>query len=467
MPKVRFSLRLKLTFGLILIIGVIFAGINLFNLLSHQRARRQQTLLNTETIARLVAGTLVAELANSELESASNKTFLQNMLSATFNTRNKDLAYAVVINGKGNVIAGRAKPELVIFPDGSTLKKEKEVIQRVAKLKGKLGSVMRTKRFPLQLSGKIIGTVIVGTSLARVQREAKNDLIINLAILAVALLILLVYSALTLGSWVTRPLDHVVDAMRSVHDGDLSQQLDVVSRDEMGMLAHTYNFMVEGLRERETLKDAFSRYVSDKVYQRLGKGGLTLTGEMRQGTVLFSDIRSFTNLSEKLQPGEVVTLLNEYFNEMVEIVFKYDGFLNKFIGDALMAIYNVPIDQDSAELRAVRTAVEMTHALHNLNNRRKQRGQFEIKIGIGINTGPLIAGNIGHEKRMEYTVIGDTVNLAQRIESQTKVAGRSILVSDTTYNAVQEHVTAEPLPPVKVKGKAEPVKLYAITGLNS
>jgi len=150
---------------------------------------------------------------------------------------------------------------------------------------------------------------------------------------------------------------------------------------------------------------------------------------------------------------------------MVEIIFKYDGFLNKFIGDAIMAIYNVPLDQDSPELRAVKTAIEMRDALDQLNREREARGVFAIKIGIGINTGPVIAGNIGHEQRLEYTVIGDAVNLASRIESQTKVAGATILISEYTYAPIASLLDCDVLPPVKVKGKAEPVKLYSVRGL--
>jgi adenylate cyclase len=223
--------------------------------------------------------------------------------------------------------------------------------------------------------------------------------------------------------------------------------------------------MVRGLRERERLKDAFNRYVSRQVYEKFQAGEIALSGENRHATVLFSDIRSFTTLSEQLTPTEVVAMLNEYFNVMVEIVLKYDGFLNKFIGDALMAIYNVPLDQTAPELRAVCTAIEMMQSLDLLNADRERRGQFPIKIGIGINTGPVVAGNIGHEKRLEYTVIGDAVNTAQRLESQTKVAGVTILLSEATYQAVASYVDATALPPVKVKGKAEPVALYAVNGI--
>jgi adenylate cyclase len=264
---------------------------------------------------------------------------------------------------------------------------------------------------------------------------------------------------------VVSPIGKVVDAMRAVQDGNLDHEVNLKRSDELGLLADAYNFMVRGLRERARLADAFSRYVSSQVYAKFQSGEIQLSGELKDATVLFSDIRSFTSLSEQLSPGDVVAMLNEYFTAMVEIVFKYEGFVNKFIGDALMAIYNIPLTQSQPELRAVRTALEMLESLATLNAKREARGQFPLRIGIGINTGPVIAGNIGHQKRLEYTVIGDTVNVAQRIESQTKVTGTPLLIAEATYKAVAEFVEAEALPPVKVKGKQEAVVLYAVKGL--
>jgi adenylate cyclase len=312
-----------------------------------------------------------------------------------------------------------------------------------------------------------VGWFYVGASRARIKQETDRALTINAGVFIAALLLLFVYSAIALGRMVTRPLGRVMDAMHAVQEGRFDEELRIDRNDEMGVLADTYNIMVRGLAEREKLKDAFSRYVSTQVYERLKLGEINLEGETRNATVLFSDIRSFTALSERLSPHDVVALLNDYFNVMVEIVFKHEGFLNKFIGDALMAVYNAPLDQTQPELRAVRTALEMIEALDRFNQERAKRGQFAVKIGIGINTGPVTAGNIGHVRRLEYTVIGDTVNLAQRVESQTKVTGMPVLISQSTYDAVAAHVVAQPLPPVKVKGKQEPVALYAVSGLQT
>jgi class 3 adenylate cyclase len=463
------SLKLKLTIGLILIIGILFAGLNTFTILDHGRRQKEEALIHNETVARIIAASITPELATHDIRSESFRSFATNLLSASLAAaRNRDLAYAVIIDNDSRVVAGKARPRLVTFPSGITPTDEASTLAEIARLQGRLGGYMRGHRFPLVVKGLgPVGKLLVGTSTARIERQAERDFAIGLGLLLAALVALVVYATLALNRMVVRPVTQIANAMRAVQQGDLRHEVDLKRGDEIGVLATTYNFMVRGLKEREQLKDAFSRYVSSQVYDRFREGAINLRGETRKAVVFFSDIRSFTTLSEQLTPVEVVAMLNEYFTEMVEIVFKHDGFVNKFIGDAIMAIYNVPLDQPDPELRAVRTGLEMLQALEKLNARRAGRQQFAIKIGIGINTGPVVAGNLGHERRLEYTVIGDTVNLAQRIESQTKVTGTPLLISHSTYTACASQITAQQLPPVKVKGKAEPVVLYSVTGLAS
>ncbi len=467
--RVRFSLRLKLSLGLILIIALIFAGVNAYSVIASRNTRYSEAAANLDTIARVITSGLLIELANHPIDSEPVRRVAINFLNSalTLNKKNKDLAYVMVTNGDGQLVVGRAKPELTILPGGKSIKDEQQLLAEVLRLDGKLAPIMRVLAFPLRLTrdGPVIGKVMVGTSMARVESEFRRDLTLNIGVFLGVLLIMVLYTGFALRRIVLAPLERVSSAMRAVQAGDFTNEVSLDRSDELGVLADNYNFMVRGLREQERLKDAFNRYVSKQVYEKFRAGQIQLSGEQRNATILFSDIRSFTTLSEQLTATEVVAMLNEYFNEMVEIVFRYDGFLNKFIGDAIMAVYNVPLDQDQPELRAVRTALEMLRALANLNAKREQRGLFPIKIGVGINTGAVVAGNIGHEKRLEYTVIGDAVNLAQRIESQTKVAGAAILISETTYIAVKDQIVAEALPPVKVKGKAEPVTLYAVRGL--
>ena len=211
----------------------------------------------------------------------------------------------------------------------------------------------------------------------------------------------------------------------------------------------------QALASVETVHDVAERILSED-------DDLALRGEVRHVAVLFLDVRGFTTISEKLTPAEVVALLNEYFDVVVDRVGAHGGTVNKFIGDAAMCIWGAPKPAEQAERSAVLCALEIQARAAQLSTERKRRGLTTVGFGIGINAGEAVAGNLGAAKRLEYTVIGDAVNLAQRIESQTKVAGAPVLISETTYAVVKDQIVAEALPPVKVKGKAEPVALYAV-----
>jgi len=215
----------------------------------------------------------------------------------------------------------------------------------------------------------------------------------------------------------------------------------------------------------EQQKDQLSRYVSKGIAEYIFQDPerVKLGGTRREATVFFSDIRNFTPLSEQSEPEEVVTLLNEYFTEMVGIVFKYGGTLDKFLGDGLMALFGVPFDVRDGPVRAVLCGLEMMQAVKGFNERHLKDWDIPpLKIGIGIATGPVVAGNIGSEERMEYTVIGDTVNFAARLEGLNRDLGTSIIVSESTREALGDHFPVKKLMPLKVKGKKGTPPLYAI-----
>lgn len=214
------------------------------------------------------------------------------------------------------------------------------------------------------------------------------------------------------------------------------------------------------------------RYFSDDLARRVIDGEIDLNpgGALRQGTVFFSDIIGFTGLSEKLGPHQVISLMNRYFEIMVNIILKYRGYIDKFIGDAIMAIWGAPAEVEDEVLSSLRAAVDMQNALYLFNcelvSELGSRGVGEtLDMAIGINTGPFIAGNLGSERRMEYTVIGDAVNLAQRVESKATVG--TIYVSDSTHDAADGPLLACRLRPVQLKGKARPVTIYSVRGVPS
>ncbi len=192
---------------------------------------------------------------------------------------------------------------------------------------------------------------------------------------------------------------------------------------------------------------------------------LTLGGNKQEVTILFSDIRNFTNMSEQMQPEQVVELLNEYFQAMTNVIFGHEGTVDKYIGDAIMAVFGAPVSSPDDPVRAVRTGLDMLSALDLLRAKWESQGRSTFKIGIGVNTGEAIVGNMGSTQAMGYTVIGDAVNLASRLEGLNKELGTSLLISEATYERVRDYVEVKEFSGIKVKGKAEEMKVYAVQGL--
>ena len=220
----------------------------------------------------------------------------------------------------------------------------------------------------------------------------------------------------------------------------------------------------EEQEEKKFIKRIFGRHATAEVVEDALKRGLKLGGEEREVTLLFSDIRNFTTLSERLPPNEVVGLLNDYFAEMVDVVSRHGGTLNKFLGDGILAIFGAPVSYGNDAERAVMTALEMMERLEQFNRKQGEAGRAELCIGVGINTGEVVVGNVGSTERMEYTVIGDAVNLASRLEALNKEMETNILISHSTYQQVKEVVQVKKLKSVKVKGKEKSVWVYEVVG---
>ncbi len=226
-----------------------------------------------------------------------------------------------------------------------------------------------------------------------------------------------------------------------------------------------YRYLTEE-RERKKIRSAFSHYVSSSVVNEVLKNPdkLKLGGDMKELTVLFSDIRGFTTISESLSPEEVHHLMNEYLTAMTNLVFKHGGTLDKYMGDALMAIYGAPIDQADHAQKACDTALEMMQELKALNAQWVKQGKPLLDIGIGINTGMMMVGNMGSEQRFEYTVLGDAVNLGSRLEGANKNYLTHILISEFTYEKVKDDFLCMEIDSVRVKGKSKPVRIYQLMG---
>lgn len=309
----------------------------------------------------------------------------------------------------------------------------------------------------------VITTIPYKDVMEPVYKTLRRNIYLTAAILFLAVLFIWFFS-----KTISTPVKALAKASDQIEQGQYNINLKPKSNDEIGLLTERFVSMGKGLAERERLKDTFGRFINKEIAEKAAKGELTLGGETKNVTIFFSDIRSFTAISEKLEPFEVVEFLNDYMTRMVQCVNITHGVVDKFIGDAVMAIWGAPVSSGSMEqdaLNCVRGALMMRDALREFNIGRGGDKKPIIKIGCGINTGPVIAGQIGSSQRMEYTVIGDAVNFASRTEALNKPLGTDILITENTYELVKEHVLVEQMPSVTVKGKEKPVKMYAVINM--
>ncbi len=285
-----------------------------------------------------------------------------------------------------------------------------------------------------------------------------RNIIIMFIFLTISVILIYFFAKL-----ISRPIVSLVKATHQVAEGNYS--LDIVPRsgDEVGQLTYAFRNMATGLGEREKMKDAFGKFVNKEIAEQVLKGDIKLGGESKKAAIFFSDLRGFTAISEGLKPEKVVAFLNAYFTEMVNCILQTHGVVDKYIGDAIMAHWGAISGQGNHTENAIDAGLYMRKALLAFNQNHK--GHFPIaKMGSGINTGTVISGQIGSEKRLEYTVIGDTVNLASRIEALNKPFGTDLLISESAYNEVEGIFKLVPMPTIKVKGKKDPQKIYAVLG---
>jgi class 3 adenylate cyclase/HAMP domain-containing protein len=308
-----------------------------------------------------------------------------------------------------------------------------------------------------------------------VETITRSTLGILLSSLVVAVILLLLFVR-----YLTAPLSSMVGAMRRIIDSsDLSERVQVEYPDEIGQLSHTFNIMLGELqkaydqikhyafdtvlaqKKEEKIRHIFQKYVPQELIDRFFQNPeAMLVGENRELAILFSDIRSFTTISEAMQPDDLVNSLNRYFTSMVEIIMNRSGVIDKYIGDAIMAFFGAPVRHDDDAVQSVLAALEMTEALDLFNEHQRGIGKPEFKIGIGINYGIVTVGNIGCNRKMDYTVIGDMVNLASRLEGLTKPYHQPLIFSEFLYEKVKDTFPCRLLDSVAVKGKTKGVKIY-------
>ncbi len=370
-----------------------------------------------------------------------------------------------LVNSDGKLIAhpdSQLVKQGLKFSDVPIVKamKESSVDSGLTKYKDKNGeSFIGSYKKLSAISAGIISTVSEKKAFEEVYNIQRRNFYLMVVVVNIAILIVYLFS-----KSLTLPILKLVGASKQIERGQYAINIQPTTRDEIGILTNSFLSMVSGLIERENLKTSFGKFVNKEIAELASKGELNLGGERKTCTVFFSDIRGFTSLSEKLPPEEVVEFLNSYLHEMVACVKQKGGNVDKFIGDAIMAAWGTTKSHDDDARNAIECALLMREALLKYNRGRGSSKKPVIKIGVGINTGPVVVGQIGSDEKLDFTVIGDAVNIAARLESLNKTVGTDILVSESTLGPYAKYFKTEKLQPITVKGKSEPVIVYAILG---
>ena len=314
------------------------------------------------------------------------------------------------------------------------------------------------------LNGELITITTISSDIVY---EAGRSTFIRNIFLSCAIFFLCIMLIWFWSKSISNPVKQLAAAAGRIGNGEYEVQMERKRKDELKILTDSFVKMGRGLAERERLKDAFGRFTNKEIAEKAMRNELSLGGENKNVTVFFSDIRSFTAMSEKLTPEQVVEFLNEYMTRMVKCVDATGGVVDKFIGDAIMAVWGAPVSAGSPKedaLNGIKASLLMRKELYELNKERVAKGLIPVHIGCGLNSGDVIAGQIGSEKRMEYTVIGDTVNTASRTEALNKPFHTDVLITENTWQLVKDEILVEEMPGVKVKGKTDKLRMFAVIG---
>ena len=328
----------------------------------------------------------------------------------------------------------------------------------------------------------IEGILLIGTLIYAALTEDKGSVeLFWYAIRIISLVaIIVLFMMITLKSFLERriisPLETIASANQRFQNDDTSarevslpedapKEIKGILSSRTQMLDTILKISEERLHLVKFIRDTFGRYLSKKVVDEIleSPNGREIGGRRETVTILMSDLRGFTSLSETRDPEEMVRLLNRYLERMSRVIMEYDGMIDEFIGDAILAVFSVPEEHDDDPQRAVACALAMQNALMELNNELLREGYPALEMGIGINTGSVIVGNIGSEMRTKYGIVGTTVNIASRIESNT--IGGQVFVGEATYRLVKEWVTSDPTQTVMMKGLKKPLVIYPVTAI--
>jgi len=454
--QLRVPIKLKLTVAFVLLISVTLMIVSFFVLQRQQEALYQETVKTGKvSLAYFTSNAKVPLLDDNILE-------LNAIVKEAKSV--EGLLYAFIVGSDGKIRAHsdiqKIGSEFKPFEgmEGGT-KKEGEIEYFTYRTASNI-PVLNLSR-AITFGEKRLGEAHVGISIEFIRQQIHRE---RMFILFLGLVITLfgIAFAVFFGFTLSRPLEKLVTATRQIARGNVGFHVAMKRKDELGTLADSFNHMSDELKMKSLLQETFGRYVSPEILKLILEDPEKqwLKGIRSEATILFTDIRGFTAYSESTEPEKIVEDLNEYFSIATRCILEYGGYVDKFIGDAVLGVFGVPAVVTDHGERAVRACVEMQARFRE--GAAKERALLG-RVGIGINSGVVVAGNLGSQVKMEYSIIGDSVNLASRLNHLA--APGEIIVSRPVYEQVREIVRAEVLPPQKIKGKSREVEAYRVIGL--
>jgi adenylate cyclase len=385
--------------------------------------------------------------------------FRLNKLQASFENSKNHTVY--LIDDSGKIIAHPDEAKTFKAVDLSKSKVIMQILnedlrQRQQYVENNLYSTSKTIFGPIVI-GEVSRQVILAPSIL----AKESSYFIMGIILSISFFLSVVFS-----HSLSRNIEKLTEFAYRIAGGDfdINAQKEIKTKDEIGLLAHAFDEMTVGLKERDKIKNMFTKFHGTVITEELMNQEDMRKGNRCEAVIFFSDIRGFTDFSNDKTPEEVVKMLNSYFEVMVTIINKHGGVVDKFVGDAIMAVWGAPKGTPDDAKNAVNACLEMRVALAELNKTRITENQAPILMGMGLHAGPVVAGTVGSNARLEYTVIGDTVNTASRIESSTKSFGTDLLISEEVTKRIGDSFILQSAGATKVKGKTEPLKLLKVNG---
>ena len=450
----RIPIFIKLAALSIVLILLVISAIS-FSIVSEQKRQFTGQLINLgESMLRIAANNAPDKLLGEE------ELALFQLVKDI--AENEQVAYALITDKK-NIIRAHSNIDqankLYTAPKNLTLlRQDKEV--KISSFVDKEKDILLLEK-PITYQNLTVGRVHLAISQEEILRKIRAAKI-SILVLTVIITIVGILLSLALSTYFSRPINKLRESTVTIGQGDFNHRVTIERNDELGDLGLAFNRMAEGLAESKMIRETFGKYVTPEIRDEILSGRIPLNGERREATVLFADLRGFSSYVEENPPEEVIKSMKAYFTAMQKAIRQCDGLVLQYVGDEMEVVFGVPLrDVDHAE-KAVTAAIDMRRLLESLNNDRVNRGLMPFRHGIGIHTGLVLAGNTGSEDQLSYSLIGDTVILASRIQNLTKEFQCDILVSEETAKRLHGGFDLRKELPQMVRGHSKPIVVYRV-----